>query len=83
MAVSFFRSSVDPRKVALTIKGLAVFVPTAIVFLKYFNVNVGVEDVNNLIDALANVVVIVGTLVSAVMVVYGFGRKVFYAVFDK
>jgi hypothetical protein len=70
-----FRSSVDPSKIALTIKGAAAFVPTLVVFLKYFNVDVGPDELNAIVDSLADLVMLVGVVVSAAVTFFGLIRK--------
>lgn len=76
--MAFLFSSVDPKKVSLTVKGLSVFVPTAIVFLRYFHVNLGSDDLNSLVDALANLSLVVGAVVSALVTIYGAFRKAYH-----
>ena len=60
-------SSKNPQNWSLTLKGL---IPLLVIL--------GVGDVdtaNNTVDAIVKVVEIVGTLVTAVMVAWGFARK--------
>lgn len=81
--MSFLYSSVDPKKIALTVKSLAVFVPSALVCLKYFHVDLGADTLNNLVDALANLVLVVGTVVSGLAVVFGAVRKAYHGLGTK
>lgn len=73
----FLMSSVDPNKISLTIKGLTVFVPTIVVFLSYFNVNVGNDELNTLIDMLADFVLMAAGVISFGITLYGYGRRLF------
>lgn len=74
---SFFRSSVDPNKIALTIKGFAALVPVVVVALSYFHVSVGAAELNHVIDVAAQVVILVGSAVSGLVMLYGLIRKLF------
>lgn len=76
-----FFSSVDPNKIALTIRGLSVLVPSVVVLLSFFNINVGAEELNELINALAQLIVMALSLVSFVVTVYGLVRKIYFKIF--
>lgn len=79
--MSLIRSSVNPNKIALTVKGLSVLVPSLVILLSYFHVSLGADDLNSFIDFIANVFLILGTLISAVVAAYGAGRKIYYSLF--
>lgn len=70
-----FRSSVDPNKISLTIKGLAAFIPIMIIFLSYFNIGVGSQELQNIVDQLADLVLLVGSVVSLAITIWGGIRK--------
>lgn len=61
-------SSADPSKIALTIKGAIVFVPTLVILLSVFGLNV---DPNNLTQLILNLSV----FASGVVTIFGLGRK--------
>lgn len=66
-------SSSDPKKLSLTIKGILVaIVPIVAVLL-----GLPEADLQPLINGIVDVVYAGSALISAVMVVYGAGRKVY------
>jgi len=69
-------SSADPSKISLTIKGLSVFVPTIVVFFSYFGVDVGSDELNALINSVADFVLLVGTVVATAVTIWGMVRKI-------
>ena len=67
------RSSKDPNKVALTIKGLG---GTLVSVLAVFGLGLSLDDVNGFADGLASVLANGTALVSAALALWGFGRKI-------
>jgi len=64
------RSSVDPKKVSLTIKGVGIaLIPTLIFIAGLFGFSFVEADLTGLVNAVA-------TLASAIMIVYGLVRKI-------
>lgn len=72
-----FSSSVDPQKLALTVKGLLVSIlPIAIILVnKFVEVDIS-EDAGALVDTIGNIIIAVGGLVSVAMTGYGIIRKI-------
>jgi len=63
-------SSVDPTQLALTWKGVAVgVIPIIVIVAKQFNIVLDQNDLVAFVDSLL-------TVVSAVMVAWGLGRKI-------
>lgn len=63
-------SSVDPNKVALTVKGLLTgLIPVIIIIAKGFSIQLDESTLVTLIELISGIV-------AGVMVVYGLGRKV-------
>ncbi len=68
----YLKSSANPEKISLTIKGIGVAIIPVLIFLGgVFGINLVEIDLVQLLNSIA-------TMVSAIMVVYGLGRKVFY-----
>ena len=64
------RSSVDPTKVSMTIKGVGIaMIPTVIFIAGIFGFSFVEADLTGLVNAVA-------TLASAIMIVYGLVRKI-------
>lgn len=65
-----FSSSADPQKLAATWKGVLLgLIPVALMVLQSFDVNVAESDLAQLVEVLFGVV-------SALMVLFGLGRKI-------
>jgi len=74
--VPFFASSVDPNKIALTVKGVLVAIVPVILFaLKAGGIEIGEGDIQSLIDSITAAIIAVGGAISAVMLVWGGIRK--------
>jgi Na+/citrate or Na+/malate symporter len=71
----FIKSSADPRKISLTVKGALGMFTSLIVF----STGIADTDINTIIDATAVVVQNVVFLVSSVVTLYGLLRKGYYA----
>lgn len=67
-------SSVDPEKLALTVKGILLGVVTILVTL---GVDATGLELNTLVDAIVNAIQLIGGLVSAIMTIYGLSRKIY------
>ncbi len=65
---SWLQSSHDPAKVSLTIKGLSVFVPTAVLAASYFGLHLDSQTLTGTIDQIA-------VAASAVVTAWGLLRK--------
>ena len=75
-----FSSSIDPQQVALTWKGVAGFVVTAIVFLApYFGVDFSGVDFNAIIKNVYDAILSAGLVVSSLAVAWGGIRKAIVA----
>jgi hypothetical protein len=64
------QSSVDPSKISLTIKGLAVFIPAIIALAAFFGLKLEFDSLTELLNQLA----VAG---SALAVIWGLIRKLF------
>ena len=71
-----FSSSVDPQKLSLTIKSLAVFVPFLVAFLNFSGYNFEEGVFNDLLSSLSDVILAVGVSISAFGVLWGIIRKI-------
>lgn len=70
------KSSVDPSKLALTVKGLLVgAIPTIIFLSGVSNIQLSSEELTIAFDAVAQLIQASLTAISAVMIVWGFVRK--------
>ena len=69
-------SSVDPKQLSLTVKGILVslVVPITIV-LHALGKNISQDELSALVELITNVVAAAATLVSTVMMLYGSARK--------
>ena len=68
-----FRSSADPSKVALSVKSAGGVLVSVLAVL---GLGLSLDDINGFADALASVLANGAALVSAVLTLYGFGRKI-------
>lgn len=69
-------SSVDPKKLALTVKGILLAVVTILVSVSgIFGTTLDATDLNTLVGSIQNAIVAIASAVSAIMVVYGGVRK--------
>lgn len=69
------RSSSNPDELSATVKGLAGFIPSIIIVTSILHLNVGADDLENFIKSLALFVSGFTTVVTAVVSVFGFLRK--------
>lgn len=67
-----FGSSIDPERLSLTVKGILVGIVTIIVA---FGIDVSGLELNNLVDALVEVVKLTAGAISAIITTYGLVRK--------
>ncbi len=76
MLQQFLESSQDPAKLSLMVKGtLTVIVPAAGFALKLIGHEIDVAVLQQIVDGIANFVMVVGTAVSAGMALWGLVRK--------
>ena len=76
----FLASSADPKDLTLTIKGaLVAVVPIIALILKAAGHSISDDDLQTITDNVSNIVVLLGSLVSSAMMVYGVARKVYYS----
>lgn len=69
-------SSVDATKLALTVKGILVgILPVALIVSKSFGLELDGTELNTIIDAIENLIITVGSVVSLAMTVVGLIRK--------
>lgn len=84
MFEKLLHSSANPEKVSLTVKGLlTTLIPVAMVFIKVAGAEISNDDVQKLVDSIAEVIMIATSLLSTVMVVWGLLRKFYYAISKK
>lgn len=70
-----FSSSVNPEKLALSIKGLIVFVPSAVALAKLWNVDISENDLTSIILTASLAISQAGTAVGTGMTLWGLVRK--------
>jgi hypothetical protein len=69
-------SSIDPDKLALTIKGIIVgLIPIIILVAGLFGLSLDMTELNTLADAIQTAILAVSGAISACMVVWGLLRK--------
>lgn len=74
-------SSANPAEASLTIKGILLgLVPVLLVAAGLTHVNVGQEDLNNLIDGIAGLINALLTAISAIMITFGALRKLWRSI---
>jgi len=72
------RSSADPARLSLTIKGILVgVVPVIMAVAGLANIDIGSDKVSAIIDGIASLVQVVLALVAMVMTAYGIVRKLY------
>ncbi len=70
-------SSIDPSKLALTVKGgLGVVITVVVALSPLFHLSIGSDQLNAIADALVQIVTIAAMLVSAIAGVVGLVRKI-------
>lgn len=69
-------SSTNADKWGMTIKGLATFIPSAVILLGFVHVHLDPNDASGFIDSLVVFVTSLGSLIGALATVIGFVRKV-------
>lgn len=70
-----FSSSVNPEKLALTIKGLIVFVPSVVALAKLWNVDINENDLTGIILTASLAISQAGTAVGTGLTLWGLVRK--------
>jgi hypothetical protein len=76
-------SSVDPKELSLTLKGILVgIVPVAMLVIRAAGAEVSQDQVQQVVIVVSDVVTALGVLASAVMVAAGVIRKVVRAFLD-
>ena len=70
-----FSSSIDSQRLAATIKGLIVFVPSAVALAGLWNVDVSAEDLTSVILSAALTISQVGTAIGTGITLWGLVRK--------
>lgn len=71
------KSSVDAQKTSLTIKGIGMaLIPTLILVSNLANIQLQNEQLTQVVDAIANIVLYVGYAISSGMALYGLVRKI-------
>ncbi|MEK6883256.1 MAG: hypothetical protein AABY22_26755 [Nanoarchaeota archaeon] len=71
-----FSSSTDPQKLALTVKGLAGLIPAIVLLAKLRGIDLGSEELKQIIDWLAELIVVLGSVGSLIMLIVGAVRKI-------
>ena len=73
----FISSSANPEELALTVKGLlTALIPIVLAVSGLAHLNVGQEQVNEVITAVVSVVTAFSALVSAIMIFVGMVRRI-------
>lgn len=75
-----FSSSINPEKLSLTIKSLAVFIPSILVLTSLANINITESDLNNVITSALGLLTTVTSIISAGTALFGALRKVYVAI---
>jgi len=70
-------SSVDPEKLALTVKGILTgIIPVLIAVTGAFGVHLNLGDLSSLVDSIGDAIIALGVAISAVMTVWGLLLKI-------
>lgn len=78
------RSSADPARLSLTIKGVLVgFVPVIMAVAGLANIDIGSDRVSAIIDGVASLVQVALALVAMVMTAYGIVRKLYNTIMSR
>jgi hypothetical protein len=76
MLEAILRSSKDPSKISLTIKGAAAFIPSILILTGFLGINTVTElQLTNLVDSVADTTVAVLSVVSGIVTIWGIVRK--------
>ena len=76
MLEAILRSSKDPSKVSLTIKGLAAFIPSILILTGFLQIDTVTElQLTNLLDSIADTTVAALSVVSGFVTIWGIVRK--------
>lgn len=71
-------SSADPSKVSLTLKGtLSTVVGIVVMLSPIFHLNIGSQQLNEISDAIVQIVVVGLTIISMIATFAGLARKIF------
>ena len=74
------KSSADPEKISLSIKGISVFIPAAVILFQILNVDLNAEIFQEVLDSVANAAVATIAAISAIVTAYGLIRKLFFRI---
>lgn len=70
-------SSVDPKQLSLTVKGsLALVIPLAAILIKSLGGEVSNDQLEQIVDALAEAAFLIGSIISLCTMVLGVVRKI-------
>ena len=76
MLEAILRSSKDPSKVSLTIKGLTAFIPSILILTGFLQIDTVTElQLTNLLDSVADTTVAALSVVSGAVPIWGIIRK--------
>lgn len=74
-------SSVDPQKLALTVRGIMIAViPTGLLVSRMFGVELGEGDLNSLVSGVETFIIAVGGVIAAALTLWGVVRKIMVAI---
>ena len=77
----FVISSINPEKISLTVRGIAIAcIPFAVILFRTFNIHIGEGLLVDSFDALEKLIIAVGALISASLTLWGFGRKIWQTI---
>lgn len=72
------KSSVNAQRISLTVKGILIgIIPVVMTIAHLANIKVESADLTTLIDAMANLIIVLGSLVSIIAMIWGVIRKIF------
>ena len=71
-----FSSSVNPERLALTIKGLAVFIPSVVALASLWNVDINSDELTDILLTASLAISQAGTAVGTGMALWGLVRKI-------
>jgi len=80
----FIGSSIDPDKLALSVKGfLATLIPVLVMISGVFGVTLDIGELNTIGDSIQNIIIAIGTVITGGITLIGLIRKVIVRFTDR
>ena len=77
----FVISSINPEKISLTVRGIAIAcIPFAVILFRTLNIDIGEGLLTDFLDAFGKFAIAIGATISAFLTFWGFGRKIWQTI---